>query len=68
MRTSRPFKYNSMLHAARRLYGEIVAVTGLSHFTNNCPDHSEGIGQGYEGELKHVTSQLLALAKATPAA
>src|SRR5579862_8706376 len=27
----------------------------------------EGIGQGYDGELKHVTSQLLALAEATPA-
>ncbi len=27
----------------------------------------EGVGQGYEGELKHVTSQLLALAEATPA-
>ena len=26
----------------------------------------EGIGQGYDGELKHVTSQLLALAEATP--
>ena len=27
----------------------------------------EGVGQGYAGELKHVTSQLLALAEATPA-
>jgi uncharacterized damage-inducible protein DinB len=27
----------------------------------------EGVGQGYDGELKHVTSQLLALADATPA-
>ena len=27
----------------------------------------EGLGQGYDGELKHVTSQLLALAEATPA-
>jgi len=26
----------------------------------------EGIGEGYDGELKHVTSQLLALAEATP--
>ena len=26
----------------------------------------EGVGQGYDGELKHVTSQLLALAEATP--
>lgn len=26
-----------------------------------------GVGQGYGGELKHVTSQLLALAEATPA-
>src|SRR5689334_24910704 len=26
----------------------------------------EGIGQGYDGELKHVTSQLLALVEATP--
>jgi len=28
---------------------------------------SEGVGQGYDGELKHATSQLLALAEATPA-
>ena len=27
----------------------------------------EGVGQGYDGELKHVTSQLVALAEATPA-
>ncbi len=27
----------------------------------------EGLGQGYDGELKHVTSQLIALAEATPA-
>jgi uncharacterized damage-inducible protein DinB len=27
----------------------------------------EGIGEGYDGELMHVTSQLLALAEATPA-
>jgi uncharacterized damage-inducible protein DinB len=26
----------------------------------------EGIGQGYDGELRHVTNQLLALAEATP--
>lgn len=27
----------------------------------------EGVGQGYDGELKHVTSQLLSLAEAMPA-
>ena len=27
----------------------------------------EGVGQGYEGELGHVASQLIALAEATPA-
>ncbi len=27
----------------------------------------EGLGQGYDGELKHVSAQLLALAEATPA-
>ncbi len=27
----------------------------------------EGVGQGYDGELMHATSQLLALAEATPA-
>ena len=27
----------------------------------------QGVGEGYDGELKHVTSQLLALAEATPA-
>jgi len=26
----------------------------------------EGVGQGYDGEFKHVTSQLLALAEAHP--
>ncbi len=26
-----------------------------------------GVGQGYDGELQHVTSQLIALAEATPA-
>jgi uncharacterized damage-inducible protein DinB len=70
MRTAPPFNYNSTLHVARSLY-EGVAVTGLSHFTSNCPDHSRrtipgGIGQGYDGELKHVTSQLMDLAEATP--
>jgi len=27
----------------------------------------EGVGEGYDGELKHVTQQLVALAEATPA-
>ncbi len=27
----------------------------------------EGVGQGYDGELKHVTEQLVSLAEATPA-
>ena len=27
----------------------------------------EGVGEGYEGELKHVTQQLIELAEATPA-
>ena len=36
----------------------------LSAFAQAVP---EGVGQGYDGELKHVTSQLIALAEATPA-
>jgi uncharacterized damage-inducible protein DinB len=30
------------------------------------PDPLDGLWQGYEGELRHVTKQLLALAEATP--
>jgi uncharacterized damage-inducible protein DinB len=39
----------------------VLSVTGL--FAQKPP---EGIWQGYDGEWKHVTSQLVALAEATP--
>jgi uncharacterized damage-inducible protein DinB len=39
----------------------VLSATGL--FAQKAP---EGIWQGYDGEWKHVTSQLVALAEATP--
>ena len=42
----------------------LVIFLCASAFAQTVP---EGVGQGYAGELKHVTSQLLALAEATPA-
>ena len=42
----------------------VVFFLCTSAFAQTIP---EGVGQGYDGELKHVTSQLLALAEATPA-
>ena len=42
----------------------VLFCLGTSAFAQTIP---EGVGQGYSGELKHVTSQLLALAEATPA-
>jgi hypothetical protein len=34
------------------LYEEIVAVTGLSHFTSNCPNHSRGNWTGLRWRVK----------------
>jgi len=42
----------------------VLLFLSASAFAQAIP---EGVGQGYDGELKHVTSQLLALAEATPA-
>jgi uncharacterized damage-inducible protein DinB len=42
----------------------VLFCLSTSAFAQTIP---EGVGQGYGGELKHVTSQLLALAEATPA-
>ena len=41
----------------------LVFLSAQSLFAQKAP---EGIWQGYEGEWKHVTSQLVALAEATP--
>ena len=41
----------------------LVFLTAQSLFAQKAP---EGIWQGYDGEWKHVTSQLVALAEATP--
>jgi len=40
-------------------------LLAASAFAQQGPD--EGVGRGYDGELRHVTSQLIALAEATPA-
>jgi uncharacterized damage-inducible protein DinB len=47
------------------LFTAICLVTALTcrSYAQKAP---EGIWQGYDGELKHVTSQLIALAEATP--
>ncbi len=42
----------------------VLFCLSVSAFAQTVP---EGLGQGYDGELKHVTSQLIALAEATPA-
>jgi uncharacterized damage-inducible protein DinB len=42
----------------------LVFLSAQSLFAQKAP---EGIWQGYDGEWKHVTSQLVALAEATPA-
>src|ERR1700704_2490475 len=42
----------------------VIFLAGHSMFAQKLP---EGIWQGYDGEWKHVTSQLIALAEATPA-
>ena len=41
----------------------LVFLSAQSVFAQKSP---EGIWQGYDGEWKHVTSQLVALAEATP--
>jgi uncharacterized damage-inducible protein DinB len=48
----------------KRLLLLVLLSVSVSAFGQAVP---EGLGQGYDGELKHVTSQLLALADATPA-
>jgi uncharacterized damage-inducible protein DinB len=41
----------------------LLVLAGKALFAQQAP---EGIWQGYDGEWKHVTSQLIALAEATP--
>jgi len=41
----------------------LLALTSVSGFAQRAP---EGIWQGYDGEWKHVSQQLVALAEATP--
>jgi uncharacterized damage-inducible protein DinB len=41
-----------------------VALSAIPTFAQSAP---EGIWQGYDGEWKHVSQQLIALAEATPA-
>ena len=42
----------------------LLLLSATSLFAQNAP---EGLWQGYDGEWKHVSSQLIALAEATPA-
>src|SRR6201997_5229409 len=42
----------------------LVLLSARPVFAQNAP---EGIWQGYDGEWKHVSQQLIALAEATPA-
>jgi len=42
----------------------LVCLGAHSLFAQTVP---EGVGEGYEGELKHVTQQLIELAETTPA-
>jgi uncharacterized damage-inducible protein DinB len=44
----------------------LVSVVFLSTQTLSAQKAPEGIWEGYDGEWKHVTSQLVALAEATP--
>jgi uncharacterized damage-inducible protein DinB len=46
-----------------RVWLLLLVLAGRSSFAQHAP---EGIWQGYDGEWKHVTSQLVALAEATP--
>ena len=46
-----------------RVWLLLLVLAGRSSFAQHAP---EGIWQGYDGEWKHVTSQLIALAEATP--
>ena len=47
----------------RRVCLLLLVLAGGRLFAQNAP---EGIWEGYDGEWKHVTSQLIALAEATP--
>ncbi|HEY2496146.1 MAG TPA: DinB family protein [Candidatus Angelobacter sp.] len=47
-----------------RVFWILVFLSAQSLFAQKAP---EGIWQGYDGEWKHVSSQLIALAEATPA-
>jgi uncharacterized damage-inducible protein DinB len=48
----------------RRLFVLLLCLSASSLRAQKLP---EGIWEGYDGEWKHVTSQLIALAEATPA-
>jgi uncharacterized damage-inducible protein DinB len=48
---------------ARKAVLVLIVLSATSLFAQKMP---EGIWQGYDGEWKHVTSQLVALAEATP--
>jgi uncharacterized damage-inducible protein DinB len=48
---------------ARKTVLALIVLSAMGLFAQKAP---EGIWEGYDGEWKHVTSQLVALAEATP--
>src|SRR5579862_5716906 len=44
----------------------LLAISVLSATSARCEDPLEGVWQGYDGEWKHVSRQLIELAEATP--
>src|ERR1700681_4462561 len=48
---------------ARKIVLALIVLSATGLFAQKAP---EGIWQGYDGEWKHVTRQLVALAEATP--
>src|SRR4029077_8513057 len=54
-------------HAMNRRLAQILIWISLSTSPILAQSAPEGIWQGYDGEWKHVSQQLIALAEATPA-
>src|SRR5438093_10142858 len=51
----------------KALFITILAVTAFHAQLTFAQDPLDGLWQGYDGEWKHVSQQLVALAEATPA-
>src|SRR3954447_4343186 len=55
---------NRLFLAKIMLFGCVLGLSASTTFAQKPP---EGIWEGYDGEWRHVTSQLIALAETTPA-